>query len=222
MSWERIQVYATIGSVEVLRSREDAPYVEMRVCAERQFGTTKQSIWYKVLMFGYLAKDGDALKARYTPGRQVIVEGRQQNEAYRKTDGSPGLDQAIIAISMPELKSWERSQICGNIGSVEVKRSREQTPYIEMRVCVDRHSGGSKQAIWYKVLMFGTMARDGEALKSRYTVGRQVIVEGRPQNEAYKKADGSPGLDQAIIAISMPELVGFRQQAKAAQAVAGA
>ncbi|KWU17773.1 single-stranded DNA-binding protein [Burkholderia cenocepacia] len=107
--------------------------------------------------------------------------------------------------------SWERITIVANIGSVEVRKSREDASFIEMRVCVDRVFGQAKQSVWYKVLLFGSMAKDGAAIKARYTVGRQVLVEGRPQNEVYKKADGTPGLDQAIIAISMPELLGYKR-----------
>ena len=108
--------------------------------------------------------------------------------------------------------SFERITIVANIGSVELRAAKEGgASFIEMRVCVDRVFGQAKQSVWYKVLLFGSMAKDGAAIKARYTVGRQVLVEGRPQNEVYKKADGTPGLDQAIIAISMPELLGYKR-----------
>ena len=106
--------------------------------------------------------------------------------------------------------AYERITVVGNIGSAEVQKSKAGNPYLRMSVAVDRSSGDSKTTVWYSVLMFGNMVRDEERLLANYAKGRLVLVEGRPQVEAFIKKDGSIGLDNTIIAMSMPELLDAR------------
>jgi single-stranded DNA-binding protein len=106
--------------------------------------------------------------------------------------------------------AFERITVAGNIGSVELLKSKAGNSYVRMTVAVDRSAGASSHVIWYSVLLFGGLAKDADQLLTRYQKGRTVIVEGRPQVEAFVKKDGSPGLDNSIIAISMPELFGHR------------
>jgi single-stranded DNA-binding protein len=106
--------------------------------------------------------------------------------------------------------AYERITVVGNIGSVDVLKSKAGNAYLRMSVAVDRPHGDTKQVIWYSVLMFGSMVRDEERLLANYGKGRLVLVEGRPQVEAFIKKDGSPGLDNTIIAMSMPELLDSR------------
>ncbi len=108
--------------------------------------------------------------------------------------------------------AFERITVVGNIGSVEVLKSKAGNAYLRMSVAVDRSQGDSKNVVWYSVLLFGSMVRDEERVKSLYTKGRLVLVEGRPQVEAFIKKDGSAGLDNTIIAISMPELLDSRHR----------
>lgn len=108
--------------------------------------------------------------------------------------------------------AFERITVVGNIGSVEILTSKAGNPYLRMSVAVDRSQGESKNVVWYSVLMFGSMVRDEARLLSMYTKGRLVLVEGRPQVEAFIKKDGSAGLDNSIIAISMPELLDSRSR----------
>lgn len=110
--------------------------------------------------------------------------------------------------------SFERITVVGNIGSAEILRSKAGNPYLRMSVAVDRGTGDSKSTVWYSVLMFGSMVRDEERLLANYTKGRVVLVEGRPQVEAFIRKDGSAGLDNSIIAISMPELLDSRPAAR--------
>ncbi|MNR71600.1 Single-stranded DNA-binding protein [compost metagenome] len=105
--------------------------------------------------------------------------------------------------------AYERIQVVGNIGSAEILKSSAGMPYFQMSVAVDRGQGDAKQVVWYKVLLFGAMVKN-EAALANYVVGRQVLVEGRPQVEGYLKKDGTVGLDNVIIAISMPELLGHK------------
>lgn len=106
--------------------------------------------------------------------------------------------------------AYERITVVGNIGSTEVLRSKAGNPYLRMSLAVERHFGESKQVVWYSVLMFGAMVKDEQRLLTNYAKGRLVLVEGRPQVEAFVKKDGSAGLDNSIIAISMPELLDAR------------
>lgn len=106
--------------------------------------------------------------------------------------------------------SYERIVAAGNIGSVEVLTSKQGQEYIRMSIAVDRVSGAAKYTTWYSVLLFGSMARDPVRFKALYTPGRLVLAEGRPQVEAYIRKDGTAGLDNTIIAISVPELFDTR------------
>lgn len=108
--------------------------------------------------------------------------------------------------------AFERITVVGNIGSVEVLKSKAGNSYLRMSVAVDRSQGDSRHVVWYSVLLFGSMVRDEERLTSLYSKGRLVLVEGRPQVEAFIKKDGSAGLDNTIIAISMPELLDSRHR----------
>lgn len=103
--------------------------------------------------------------------------------------------------------SYERLIVVGYIGSVEAPSSRQGNSYIRMSVAVNRGYGENKTVVWYSVLLFGSMASDPEKILARYKKGRQVLVEGRPQFEAYMTKDNKPGLDTTIVAISMPELL---------------
>lgn len=103
--------------------------------------------------------------------------------------------------------SYERITIVGNIGNVEVLSSKAGTPYFRMSVAVERGSSATKSVNWYSVLLFGAMAKDEARLTSLYQKGRLVLIEGRPQVEAYIRKDGNAGLDNTIVAISMPELL---------------
>ena len=109
--------------------------------------------------------------------------------------------------------AFERITVAGNIGSAELLHSRQNNPYLRLSVAVDRAQGDTKNVIWYSVLLFGAMVRDEARILSLYTKGRLVLVEGRPQVEAFIKKDGSAGLDNTIIAISMPELLDSRNRA---------
>lgn len=109
--------------------------------------------------------------------------------------------------------SYERIVVIGNIGSTEVLTSRAGNPYLRLSVAVDRSQGDTKNVVWYSVLLFGAMVKDEERLLSLYSKGRLVLVEGRPQVEAFIRKDGSAGLDNTIIAISMPELLDSRTRA---------
>lgn len=103
--------------------------------------------------------------------------------------------------------AYERTIVIGNIGSVEPMRSGGGNPYIRMSLGLNRGSGEHRKTVWYSVLFFGSMAHDTEKFMARYRKGRQVLVEGRPQVEAYIRNDGSAGLDNVIVATSMPELL---------------
>jgi single-stranded DNA-binding protein len=106
--------------------------------------------------------------------------------------------------------AYERITVVGNIGAIEVMTSKAGNPYIRIGLAVTRGQGESRTAVWYSVLMFGAMVKEPSKLLSKYTKGRLILVEGRPQVEAFIKKDGSPGLDNTIIATAMPELLDAR------------
>jgi single-stranded DNA-binding protein len=107
--------------------------------------------------------------------------------------------------------SYERIIVTGNIGSTDVLTSGAGNAYVRMSVAVNRGTGESRKTIWYSVLLFGRMAENADKLKGRYAKGRAVLVEGRPQVEAFIKKDGSAGLDNTIIATQFPELLDFNK-----------
>lgn len=109
--------------------------------------------------------------------------------------------------------SFERITVVGNIGSAELLKSKAGNSYFRLSLGVSRASGAGRDVAWYSVLMFGALAADTQKLMSLYTKGRLILVEGRPQVEAFIRKDGSAGLDNTIIAISMPELLDARPTA---------
>lgn len=109
--------------------------------------------------------------------------------------------------------AYERITVVGNIGNVEILESKAGNKYLRMSVAVDRGQGEHRTVVWYSVLMFGSMVRDQERLTATYSKGRLVLVEGRPQVEAFIRKDGTVGLDNTIVAISMPELLDSRPSA---------
>lgn len=108
--------------------------------------------------------------------------------------------------------AYERIQVVGNIGKIERRiASSNGECFIAMRVAVDRtNRNKTKQTVWYEVILFGGLAKS-ETFEASYSIGREVLVEGRPQVDLYTKADGSYGLNNIIIASSMPELLGGRK-----------
>jgi single-stranded DNA-binding protein len=105
--------------------------------------------------------------------------------------------------------SYEKITITGHIGNTEVLTSNAGNAYLRISVAVNRGSRESRKTIWYSVLMFGKLAENADRMKSLYSKGRAVLVEGRPQVEVFVKKDGSPGLDNTIIATQHPELLDF-------------
>jgi single-stranded DNA-binding protein len=109
MSYEKIIVVGNIGNTEVLTSGAGNQYVRISVAVNRGSKDARKTVWYSTLLFGKLAENADRLKAMYAKGRAVLVEGRPQAEAFIKKDGSPGLDNTIIATQLPELLDHVRS-----------------------------------------------------------------------------------------------------------------
>ncbi len=107
--------------------------------------------------------------------------------------------------------AYERITVVGNIGSIDSLTSNAGKPYVRLSVAVNRKIGTKTDTVWYSVLMFGSLAKDKEKLLATYKVGRLILVEGRPQVEAFIKKDGGLGVDNSIIAMSMPECLDARQ-----------
>lgn len=101
--------------------------------------------------------------------------------------------------------AYERITLVGNIGSSELLKSKAGNPYYRISVAVERRVGESKTVCWYSVLLFGAMAKEQRV--SLYQPGRLILVEGRPQVEAYLKKDGSAAVDNCVIATALPELL---------------
>ena len=101
--------------------------------------------------------------------------------------------------------AYERIQIIGHISKAEALMSTAKNPYFRMSVGVN--DGKDSPTRWYSVLMFGSLVKDTNALLAKYRPGKRILVEGRPQVEAFIKRDGSAGLDNSIVAISYPELL---------------
>lgn len=106
--------------------------------------------------------------------------------------------------------SYEKIIVTGNIGSTEVLTSNAGNAYVRISVAVNRGSKEHRKTIWYSVLLFGKLAENADRLKVMYGKGRLVLVDGRPQVEAFIKKDGSPGLDNTIIATQLPELLDYK------------
>lgn len=106
--------------------------------------------------------------------------------------------------------SYEKIIITGNIGTTDVLTSGAGNAYIRMSVAVNRGSKENRKTVWYSVLFFGKLAENADRLKAMYAKGRAVLVDGRPQTEAFVKKDGTAGLENSIIATQHPELLDFK------------
>ena len=103
--------------------------------------------------------------------------------------------------------SYEQITIIGHIGSVTPRESKSNTHYLELSVAVSKGSGERRTTKWYQVMLFGEMVRNMDVLLKYFTVGRLIVVEGKPTAEAYLKKDGTAGLRQTIVANSLPTLL---------------
>ncbi len=107
--------------------------------------------------------------------------------------------------------SYEKIIITGNIGNTEVLTSNAGNLYVRISVAVNRGSKENRKTIWYAVYLFGRLSENAERTKAMYAKGRSVLVEGRPQVDAFIKKDGSPGIDNTIIATQLPELLDYNK-----------
>lgn len=103
--------------------------------------------------------------------------------------------------------SFEQITIAGNIGSAEIFTSKSQNRYLKMSVAVNKGTGEKRKTTWYSVFLFGPMVANIDALLAIFKPGRLVAVSGRPEVAAYLKKDGAAGLDNTIIAHSLPQLL---------------
>jgi single-stranded DNA-binding protein len=101
--------------------------------------------------------------------------------------------------------AYERITVVGNIGAVEVHVSQAGNTFIKLRVAVNRDRTRNSEPIWYNVFLFNHLASKPEQVQRLYTKGRLVLVEGRPQMEAFLRKDKTVGLDNTIMASAMPE-----------------
>lgn len=109
--------------------------------------------------------------------------------------------------------SYEKLIVVGDIGRVDVQTSKAGNRYMRISVAVNRGSGQSRTTVWYSVLLFGKMVENVDTLLGVFTTGRRVLVEGRPQVELFVKKDGSPGIDNTIVATQLPTLLDFKNPA---------
>jgi single-stranded DNA-binding protein len=107
--------------------------------------------------------------------------------------------------------SFEQIMVVGNIGSAEILVAKSQNRYLKVTVACNRGSGEKKKTTWYSVLMFGRMVENIDTLITYFRPGRLVIATGRPQAEAYMKNDGTVGLENSIIANSLPQLLDYKK-----------
>lgn len=99
--------------------------------------------------------------------------------------------------------AYERLQVVGRIGSAELQYTAANNPYFRITLAVNKQGVATK---WYTVFMNGHLIRDPSKLE-KYKVGRQILAEGRPEEEPFAKSDGSIGIDRCIIATTYPELL---------------
>lgn len=105
------------------------------------------------------------------------------------------------------MSGYEKIIIVGNIGSIEVLPSKQGPDYLRISVAANRGSGDKKTKTWYNVVLYGKMVENIPSLLKVLRVGRSVLCEGWPKNKAFIKKDGSPGVDNTIMAEKLPVLL---------------
>lgn len=111
------------------------------------------------------------------------------------------------------MRSYEKIIIIGNIGTAEKIRSKAGNIYLRLSVACNDSDGTTKTTTWYSVVIFGKMAENADEILKYCAKGRLVLVEGRPKVEAYLKKDGTPAVDNSIIAHFLPKYLDGPQQA---------
>lgn len=106
---------------------------------------------------------------------------------------------------------FENHEILGRVvADAQVKTTNNGTPYIDMRMVVNRRTGKDKEteAIWYGVRSFSIPT----SMAKYYTKGKPLIVQGAYDDKIYTTNDGRTGIDRNILATRIEFVDGDRQQ----------
>jgi len=106
---------------------------------------------------------------------------------------------------------FENHEILGRVvADAQVKTTNNGTPYIDMRMVVNRRTGKDKEteAIWYGVRSFSIPT----SMAKYYTKGKPLIVQGTYEDRIYTTNDGRTGIDRSILATRIEFVDGERQQ----------
>jgi len=92
---------------------------------------------------------------------------------------------------------FENHEILGRVvADAQVKTTNNGTPYIDMRMVVNRRTGKDKEteAIWYGVRSFSIPT----SMAKYYTKGKPLIVQGTYEDRIYTTNDGRTGIDRVF------------------------
>lgn len=102
------------------------------------------------------------------------------------------------------MRSYQKIIIIGNIGSAEKIKSKAGNIYLRLSIACNDSDGTTKTTTWYSVVIFGKKAENADEILKYCAKGRLVLVEGQPKVQAYLKKDGTPAVDNSIIADALP------------------
>ena len=91
--FSRIRIVGHIGEAESRLNRNKEPYIRFTVAVNEP--GEDLTTWYKCSLTGKFGQDREKLKW-LRPGRLIHVEGKPRSQPYKKTDGTPAVDNWVL------------------------------------------------------------------------------------------------------------------------------
>lgn len=83
----------------------------------------------------------------------------------------------------------------GHVGSVKYVAAPGKQAVLNINLAVNRKVGEREFTDWVSAKVWGDRATK---LKDYVTKGARLLLKGRPEARAYKKADGTPGAELVL------------------------
>lgn len=83
----------------------------------------------------------------------------------------------------------------GHVGSVKYVAAPGKQAVLNINLAVNRKAGEREFTDWVSAKVWGERTTK---LKDYVTKGARLLVKGRPEARAYKKADGTPGAELVL------------------------
>jgi len=179
---------AVIGNIEDVHSGkfQGDPALCLRVAVDEDDGDT--SCYYCIIK-SWLTRDLESLKAVFTKGRHVYVEGKPRARWHLEESTNAVLVYtSVLCSELPMLldanaapPTKAKTTVIANIGDVH-PGELAGNPVLRLSVAVDENDGDTS---WYSCIIEEHLTRNLEALKAVFTKGRLVYIKGQSRAKSY-------------------------------------